>query len=198
MCGRFESKDIEKVIEDLFSSRNLNLEIDNDITKRSREDIRPTEKILSVIMKEDIFQLKKVNWGIKFKDDAPLIFNSRIETIKGKVYWSRLLSTNKCIVPMTAFYEWKTEGKKKTKYRVFLPDERIFFVPAVYFKDKEENIFASLITTIPNKFIKQIHHRMPVILDIESAIGFLNDDLDKSIDKCVPYDDSKEMDMELA
>jgi len=198
MCGRFESKDIEKIIEDLFSSMNLKLFIDEDISHRSKEDIKPTEKILSVILKSDIYHLKKVNWGIKFKEDSPLIFNSRIETIKEKVYWNKLLANNKCIIPMTAFYEWKKEGKKKTKYRVYLPDENLFFVPAVFVKDKEENISASLITTVPNNFIKQIHHRMPVILDLNSAIKFLNDDVENSIDKCVPYDDKKEMDMEIA
>ncbi|MCX6149891.1 MAG: SOS response-associated peptidase family protein [Ignavibacteriales bacterium] len=198
MCGRFESKNIEKMVENLFRELNLKVEVDEEISKRSQEDIRPTEKILSVILKEDIYRLTKVHWGIKFKEDSPLIFNSRIETIKEKTYWNKLLANNKCIVPMTGFYEWKTEGRKKIKYKMFLPDQPIFFVPAIYHKDKEEKIYASLITTVPNKFIAQIHHRMPVIFDLESAINYLNDDVEKNMERCLPYDDKKKMEMELA
>jgi putative SOS response-associated peptidase YedK len=99
---------------------------------------------------------------------------------------------------MTGFYEWKTEGKRKVKYKIFLPDEDIFFVPAIYNQDKEKNIFASLITTVPNKFIKEIHHRMPVILDLDNAISFLGDESEKNLERCVPYDDKKKMEMKIS
>lgn len=181
----------------MFNQNNLELEVDDKIEKRTEEDIRPTQKILSVMLNDETYNLAKVNWGIKFSEDSPLIFNSRIETIKEKKYWNTLFAKNKCIVPMTAFYEWKSEGKRKIKYRIFLPDEEIFFVPAIYHKDKKK-IFASLITTVPNKFIKEIHHRMPVIFDLENAISFLNDDAVKNLGRCVSYSDKKKMEMELA
>lgn len=198
MCGRFENKKIDCEIIDLFNQNNLELEVDEKIEKRVEEDIRPTQKILSVMLNDKTYSLAKVNWGIKFSEDTPLIFNSRIETIKEKKYWNTLFSKNKCIVPMTAFYEWKAEGKRKTKYRIFLPDQEIFFVPAIYHHDKEKNIFASLITTVPNKFIKQIHHRMPVIFDFTNAVSYLKDGVDKNFERCVPYNDKKKMEMELA
>ncbi|RJP65236.1 MAG: hypothetical protein C4539_13525 [Ignavibacteriales bacterium] len=198
MCGRFESKKIELSVIDLFKEKGLEIIVEDDIAKRSNEDIRPTEKIMSVLLKQDVYHLTKVNWGIKFKEDSPLIFNSRIETIKEKSYWNTLLSKNKCIVPMTGFYEWKTENKKKVKYRIFLPDNDIFFVPAIYHRDKEDMIFASLITTTPNKFIEKIHHRMPVILDFANAISFLNDDNEINLKRLIPFDDRNKMEMELA
>ena len=174
----------------MFNQNNLELEVDDKIEKRTEEDIRPTQKILSVMLNDETYNLAKVNWGIKFSEDSPLIFNSRIETIKEKKYWNTLFAKNKCIVPMTAFYEWKTEGKRKIKYRIFLPDEEIFFVPAIYHKDKKK-IFASLITTVPNKFIKEIHHRMPVIFDLENAISFLKDEVEDNLERCIPYSERK-------
>jgi putative SOS response-associated peptidase YedK len=77
-----------------------------------------------------------------------------------------------------------------------LPEKDIFFVPAIYHKDKEKNIFASLITTSPNKFISEIHNRMPVILDFQNAISFLNDPSEENIKRCVPYNDENEMEAE--
>ncbi len=196
MCGRFESFEVDKKIVSLFTEHGLSFEIDEELQNRASIDIRPTEKILSILLKDDIYKITKVGWGIKFSDSSPLIFNSRIETIEEKHFWNGLFSKNKCLVPMSGFYEWKTEGKKKTKYRVYLPDKELFFVPAIYTRGKDKQIKASLITTTPNNFIRKIHHRMPVIFDFEEGINFLNNDIEANLKKCVPYDDTKIMNIE--
>lgn len=192
MCGRFQNKKTEKELVELFEQNNLELLVDDEIDKRKKDDIRPTEKIAAIFSDNEKFKLSKVIWGIKFKEDSPLIFNSRIETIKDKTYWKKLFTENKCVVPMTGFYEWNN----KIRYKIFLPEKDIFFVPAIYHKDKEKNIFASLITTTPNKFISEIHNRMPVILDFQNAISFLNDPSEENIKRCVPYNDENEMEAE--
>lgn len=196
MCGRFETYDIEDLLLQLFEERKLPFRFESDVNKRKHEDIRPTDKIMSILLKDDIYKITKVDWGIKFSDSSPLIFNSRIETISEKHFWNGLFAKNKCLVPMTGFYEWKTEGKKKTKYRVYLPNEKIFFVPAIYTLGKENQIKASLITTTPNKFIEKIHHRMPVILDFDNGINFLNDNADENLKRCISFPDEKQMEME--
>ncbi len=198
MCGRFETYEIEDLLLQLFEERKLPFQFEDDVKSRKHEDIRPTEKIMSILLKEDIYKITKVDWGIKFTDSSPLIINSRIETISEKHFWNGLFAKNKCLVPMTGFYEWKTEGKKKTKYRIYLPDEKIFFVPAIYSLGKEKQIKTSLITTTPNKFIKEIHHRMPVIFDFETGIKFLNDDVVENLKRCIPYSDEKLIQMEVA
>ena len=97
---------------------------------------------------------------------------------------------------MSAFYEWKKEGTKKIPYRIFLPDEEIFFVPALYSYTKEKGTFTSLITTTPNKFMQPIHHRMPVILKIKDGLNYLIDDPETNLTRCIPY--PGKMDMEPA
>ena len=198
MCGRFETKKIDKEVLELFRLKNLNVDIDKEIEDRANQDIRPTQKIMSVLLNNDIYKITKVNWGIKFKEDSPLIFNSRIETIKEKKYWATLFDKNRCIVPMTGFYEWKKEGTRKRKYKIYLPDSELFFVPALYHTDKEKNLFASLITTVPNEFIKPIHHRMPIILDFDKAVSYLNNNASQNLELCVPHNDNNVMKMELA
>jgi putative SOS response-associated peptidase YedK len=84
MCGRFESKRIDYDLLDLFKNLKLKLEIEADIHERATEDIRPTQKVLTVLLNDEVYRLTKVIWGIKFSYDAPVIFNSRIETIKEK------------------------------------------------------------------------------------------------------------------
>lgn len=195
MCGRFENKIDENFLLQLLQEIKVKLIIDDSVKKRKLENIAPTDKIFSIRLINDELILSMLNWGIKFAEDSPLIFNSRIETIKVKKFWRALFDKNRCIVPMSGFYEWKKEGTRKVPYKIFLPGNQIFYVPALYFIDKEKNIFTSLITTVPNKFIKQIHHRMPVILDFENALKYLSNNADENLDLCIPYDDLKKMEI---
>jgi putative SOS response-associated peptidase YedK len=195
MCGRFENKIDENFLLQLLQEIKVKLIIDDSVKKRKQENIAPTDKIFAIRLINDELILSMINWGIKFAEDSPLIFNSRIETIKEKKFWRGLFDKNRCVVPMSGFYEWKKEGSRKIPFKIFLPGNKIFYVPALYFVDKEKNVFTSLITTVPNKFIKQIHHRMPVILDFENALKYLSNNEDANLNLCVPYDDSKKMEM---
>ena len=194
MCGRFETKPSLQALILALEEEGIELEFKDE--KKKAVNIAPKDKIFSITKEESSFKLLLTNWGIKFKPDSPLIFNSRIETIKEKKYWFSLFDKNRSLVPMSAFYEWKKEGTRKIPYRIFLPDQEIFFVPALYYRDKEENFFSSLITTTPNEFIKHVHHRMPVIFKIKDGINYLGGNVDENLSRCIPY--KGKMDMERA
>jgi putative SOS response-associated peptidase YedK len=115
MCSRFENKEtgfsiLEKLDKD--EQGNYILEDDGDLKK---EVFAPTNFVFSLIKSEKDFKLKNFLWGIQFDKEkkSPLIFNSRIETIKEKSYWTRLFYKNRCLLPSTAFFEWKEINKKK-------------------------------------------------------------------------------------
>ncbi|MHB9013900.1 MAG: SOS response-associated peptidase [Ignavibacteriaceae bacterium] len=195
MCGRFETKPSIQSLVNIFKNHNVNLnhELDLDRALLKSVNIAPTNKILSVFYLDENYKLSQTNWGIKFSAGSPLIFNSRIETITEKKFWLSLFDKNRLLVPMSAFYEWKKEGTKKIPYRIFLPDEELFFVPALSHTDKDKKIYSSLITTTPNDFIKPIHNRMPVILKIKEAINYLIDDPESNLSKCQPYPGKMQM-----
>ena len=90
------------------------------------------------------------------------------------------------------------KGVKKKPYRIFLKNEPLFFVPALYHVDKEKDIFASLLTTTPNTFIKKIHHRMPVILTFNNALNYFTNTTEENIKMCIPFPDPEKMEMERA
>jgi len=197
MCGRFESKPSSEGLVDQLKQLSLDLVVEEENSSKT-VNIAPTEKIHGIRKKDDIYLLSKYNWGIKFSPDSPLIFNSRMETILEKKFWMDTFDKNRCLVPMSAFYEWTKEGTKKIPYRIFLKDEPLFFVPALYHVDKDKNIFASLITTSPNAFIKNIHHRMPVIFTKDNAINYLTNKTEDNLKLCIPFPHPEEMDMERA
>ena len=44
----------------------------------------------------------------------------------------------------------------------------------------------SLITTSPSRFLKEIHNRMPVILDDDSVLNYFTDSLEENLEKLKP------------
>lgn len=195
MCGRFEKKFNDDQLQLFFN----NLQVESNFNEEGlrQNNISPTDKILVLKSTSGKISAETMSWGIKFAKQSPLIFNSRIETIKEKPYWKMMFDKNRCIVPMSGFYEWQTIGKKKTPYRIYLPGKEIFFVPGIFHYDKTANkSFVSLITTTPNQFISKIHHRMPVILFPDEINDYFVNSAEDNLAKCKPLDDSIEMAME--
>jgi putative SOS response-associated peptidase YedK len=204
MCGRFEN-----TVTGLSIFKRINAGGSKSEIRINGElkqfNIAPTNRIMILSKEEgkDKYILSDMKWGIKFGEKSPLIFNSRIETISEKKFWSMLFNRNRCLIPMTAFYEWKKcediNEKKKTPYRIYLPEKDFFFVPGLYTFNKEKNDNeVSLVTTTPNIFMKDIHHRMPVIMQPEDAVSFFECDFDDNLKICKPYNDREEMVMEEA
>ena len=199
MCSRFENKEtgfsiLEKLEKDFLG--NYILEDDEELKK---ENIAPTNLVMTIINDKDIYKIKNYFWGIQFDkiNKSPLIFNSRIETIKEKKFWTQLFYKNRCLIPATAFYEWKEIDKVKIPHRIFLPKEDFFFIPSIFIQMEELN-YVSLITTQPNTFMKKIHIRMPVILNKKEGLDFLKEEPIKALEKCLPLSDKVKIDAEIA
>lgn len=198
MCSRFENKEtgfsiIEKLNKDFKG--NYILEDDYELKK---ENIAPTNLVMSVVKDMETFKLKNYFWGIQFDKTkkSPLIFNSRIETIREKKYWTQLFYRSRCLLPATAFYEWKEFNKKKIPHRIFLPDEDFFFIPSIFLK-MEDYYYISMITTEPNTFMKKIHNRMPVILNKKEGINFLMTEPKNALEMCKSLSDNIKIECEI-
>jgi putative SOS response-associated peptidase YedK len=200
MCSRFENKESGiSIFEKLEKDLEGNFILDDISDELKKINIAPTNNVISVLKDEENFKIKSLKWGIQFDkiNKSPLIFNSRIETIKEKKYWTQLFYRNRCLLPATAFYEWKEIDKAKVPHRIFLPDEDFFFMPSIFVMI-ENNLCASLITTTPNKFMKNIHNRMPVILNKEIGLQFLKAEPDKALEFCVPLENNTKMEIDIA
>jgi putative SOS response-associated peptidase YedK len=196
MCGRFGlDQPPKKVIATL---EEAGIAIRNKLNKEKlpKLNIPPSVPIITVVNNNDENILESTKWGIKFSDKSPLIFNSRIETIREKPFWLRLFNKNRALVPMDRFYEWKRISKKeKIPHEIYLKKSDIFFVPALYFKIKDL-VCTSLITTVPNTFMAKIHNRMPVILNVKQAKKYLTQSVEENFELCVPYKNNSDMRME--
>jgi putative SOS response-associated peptidase YedK len=195
MCGRFETKPNADGLLKQLEQLNIDLIVEKDEAVKT-VNIAPTEKITGIRKQQKKYLLSSFQWGIKFSQSSPLIFNSRMETIIEKKFWKDSFNRNRCLVPMTAFYEWKKENGKKVPYRIFLKTEDLFFIPALYYINNDNTYSASLITTTPNDFIKHIHHRMPVIFTYKNAVSFLTNTVEENLKLCIPFPNPELMEME--
>jgi putative SOS response-associated peptidase YedK len=102
-------------------------------------------------------------------------FTTKLSTINAKsetVFQSRLyrdlIIRQRCIVPLSGFYEWKREGDRRRPFKIHLRDEPIMSVAGIWDtwhpgSPGERHSF-SIMTTAANDLMREIHDRMPVIL----------------------------------
>ena len=91
--------------------------------------------------------------------------------------FSSSLKQRRCVIPSTGFFEWKkVEGKKnKEKYLFNIPGSNMVYMAGIYNEFEGEEKYV-ILTTGANASMKNIHHRMPVILGENSIENWIYDD----------------------
>ncbi|MEX0602164.1 MAG: SOS response-associated peptidase [Bacteroidota bacterium] len=107
-------------------------------------------------------------------------FNARAETLDSSRLFAPYFKGSRCVVPVSAFYEYSPEqveitvnGKTrsvKQPYVIRMKDGAPFLLAGIFSvwvdpKSGEELPTYAVITTGPNSVMEPIHNRMPVILD---------------------------------
>src|SRR5690348_16506405 len=78
----------------------------------------------------------------------------------------------------TGFFEWKTEGERKRPFKIHLQSSAIMSVAGIWDTWRPgipfERRSFSIMTTAANRFMREIHDRMPVILDRSAVEDWLS------------------------
>ena len=113
------------------------------------------------------------------------VFTTRLSTINARsesIFESRLyrdlVIRQRCIVPLSGFYEWKRIGEWKRPFKIHLRDEPIMSVAGIWETWRagttEERRSFAILTTSANEFMRDIHDRMPVILSRDDEAAWLD------------------------
>jgi putative SOS response-associated peptidase YedK len=110
------------------------------------------------------------------------LINARAVGIESKPSFKRPLRFQRCIIPASAFFEWRGTPGAKVKNRIARADGEFFGFAGLYETWREqagggELTTCTIITTQPNKIVAPIHDRMPVILLPEDEDTWLDPDL---------------------
>jgi len=95
--------------------------------------------------------------------------NAVCETAAEKPVFRESMKKRRCLIPADGFYEWKKIGSKiKQAYNIGMADDGLFAFAGLWdrWKDPAGKVIESctILTTDANALLKNIHDRMPVIL----------------------------------
>ncbi len=180
MCGRFVQYSPVETVQQIFNIGTVSFEVVPNY------NVAPTQKILTVIKHDNENKLEKFHWGLVpfWAKDVTIgsrMINARAETVSQKPSFRNAFRKRRCLIHADGFYEWKGEKGNKQPYYVSIPSGEPFAFSGLwetwtYKESDEESVYKSctIITTAASGAIREIHHRMPVILNPDLYKKWLN------------------------
>lgn len=196
MCGRFSTPDQELVIKEFKISQF------SEHFERVY-NAAPSMALPVVRSKNGMRELIGMRWGLipSWAKDEKIgykMINARGESVAQKPSFKRPFLKQRCIVPVSGFYEWKIVDAGKQPYYIFPKEGALFALCGLYdsWKSPEGEVVESfsIITTEANEFMKEIHDRMPAILsmgDYDIWLDERNQDSENLQELLKPFDSGK-------
>ncbi|MGF9891617.1 SOS response-associated peptidase [Priestia megaterium] len=181
MCGRFSlTTDIAELQE------QFNFDYNGELAIGSRFNIAPSQQVLTLGSNGGKRVGTTMKWGLVpyWADDIKIgykMINARGESVDEKASFKKSFKSKRCLILADGFYEWKKEGKNKQPFRFVMKDERPFAFAGLWeqWNKGEEPLYTcTIITTKPNEVTKEVHDRMPVILEEDVYDLWLNPQMD--------------------
>jgi len=132
--------------------------------------------------------LQAMKWGLVpsftnlkngSKPDHFVMFNARSETVESKPSFRRIVQSQRCLVILNGFYEWKSEGRQKQPYYVHCEGEKTLKIACVFdtwmgSTDNEPMYTFSMLTCEANPSLRWLHHRQPLFLSDSEAEAWID------------------------
>jgi len=111
-----------------------------------------------------------------------MTLNARADTIYQKPSYKKPIVSQRCILVVDGFFEWRHENNRKYPYYIYPKDETVFYLGCIYnaWVNKvtgELRDTFSIITTEANPLMEKIHNtkkRMPLILHKEDISSWID------------------------
>lgn len=166
MCGRYTLLADELKVRSRFN-------IPAGINAYEPEyNIAPGQDVLAIIHDGEKNRAGYLRWGLvpSWAKDEKIgykMINARSETAHDKPSFKKLMSRKRCLIVADSFYEWVQTPDGKIAKRIQAEDEGLFAFAGLWDKWQQADkiIFTcTLLTKDSNDFMRDIHHRMPIIL----------------------------------
>ena len=176
MCGRFAQFTVLENLQSRFPIGTVACEITLSY------NVAPSQEILSIIRRKENMLLK-LHWGIvpfwvKDIKKAAKPINARVETAAEKPSFKAAFKYRRCLILADGFYEWKKIGSRKQPWFLTLPEKRPFAFAGLWdaWTGEDGAVYHSctILTTAASDSIREIHHRMPIILHPDAFYEWLN------------------------
>lgn len=177
MCGRYYV-DEESNQELLNIIRNLDKRLQgshnpktNSPYKLQTGEIFPSHVVPVISNVSNSLQYQPSIWGFQNQKNRSLIINARGETASEKFLFSKPFRELRIVVPASGFFEW-SHDQKKQKFYFTDPNSTLMYMAGIATLDLNLHRFV-ILTTAANSSMKDIHHRMPVLIKKDEIHDYL-------------------------
>jgi putative SOS response-associated peptidase YedK len=194
MCGRYTLYHFEEDLDALFRVVGL--------AAAPRFNIAPSQQVPIVLQRPDgTREALTARWGLiphwvkdlgSFKAS---LFNARAESAADKPSFRDAMRRSRCVMPASGFYEWTSAGGVKQPFHIVRRDGRPMALAglwSVWNRGDAPLLSCTILTTRPNRVMRPLHDRMPVILapdELDRWLDPATDDPEHLQDLLDPYDD---------
>ena len=112
-------------------------------------------------------------WGFPRFEGNGLIINARAETALERRTFRESVRRRRCVIPARGFYEWNAVREKFSYER---RGGAVLFMAGFYQMYQGRNRFV-ILTTEANASVRDVHDRMPLVLEPEELESWVLDDL---------------------
>jgi putative SOS response-associated peptidase YedK len=188
MCGRMAFEFDSKMAKRLFKVDRVM----NDF--KPNYNAAPSQMIPVITAGSRVLDTYK--WGLiprwaKDEKFGSKLINARAETLEDKPSFRDAFHKFRCLILVSGFFEWKN----RVPHYIKLKGKEIYALGGIASiwksRDKKKESIATccVITTKANKFMEEIHHRMPVIIKEEDYDAWIdpNTELDRVERMLKPY-----------
>jgi putative SOS response-associated peptidase YedK len=170
MCSRYTLRTKLNLLLSQFAA-----ELQGTMEFEPRYNIAPTQDVLAIRHGR---RLSSLRWGLipSWAKDAKIGYstiNARADSVATKPAFRSAFKNRRCLVLADGFYEWHTEGKRKQPF-LFDVDGGQAFAFAGLWEARQGIETCSLITTDANELVREVHDRMPAILDPSAYDAWLD------------------------
>jgi putative SOS response-associated peptidase YedK len=165
MCGRFVITDPKAAVAEMFGAA-----LSNDLPRGPNFNVCPTDEI-AVVASEGGRRLRRMRWGFlphwyRAPNDGPLLINARAETLDEKPAFRLAARERRCLIPVAGFYEWTVAETARLPWYIYRRDRAPIAMAGIWQSWGNDDLATcAIVTTEANAPMKQVHHRMPVILE---------------------------------
>ena len=194
MCGRYRLSRRKQVVEEYFEANS------DEEDWSPRYNVAPTQPVATVRQAGTSRVLSMMRWGMvpSWAKDLSIggsLINARSETLLDKPAFRDAFRTRRCLIPADGFYEWKKAGKERQPYHFGMNDGALFAFAGLWDRWRSPTgqmlESCSILTTVPNALLKDVHDRMPVILPSRHYVTWLTapaTEAQRLTDLLVPFD----------
>lgn len=167
MCGRYAIYTAPHKLKDLFGVENL-------LNLAPRYNAAPLQELPIIIQN----RMGMARWGLlppwAKADDRILcakMINARSETVAEKPAFSEAWGKRRrCLIPVDGYYEWVTDeaAKARQPFYIHKEDKGVMAIAGLWSKQADILTF-TMLTKDAEGAVGEVHHRMPVFIDISRA-----------------------------